>query len=149
METTVRVVPEGYHTVTQSLVVKGADRLLQFLKEGLGGKESGVFRMPNGTIAHAEVTIGDTRLMIGEETTEWPAMPGRAYVYVKDADASYRQALQAGAISLREPADQFYGDRTATVRDPVGNVWTFAAHKEDLSGEEQMRRLAAQNISRA
>jgi len=149
METTVRVVPEGYHTVTQSLVVRGADRLLQFLKEGFGGKESGIFRMPNGTIAHAEITIGDTRIMLGEETPEWLEMPGRAYIYVKDADASYRQALQAGATSLREPADQFYGDRTATVKDPVGNVWTVATHKEDLSQEEQMRRLAAQNISRA
>jgi PhnB protein len=68
-------------------------------------------------------------------------------MYVKDADSSYRKALDAGAVSLREPKDQFYGDRTATVKDPTGNVWTLATHKEDLSQEEQMKRMAAQTSS--
>ena len=144
METIVRVVPEGYHTVTQSLVVKGADRLIDFLKEAFGAKEAGIFRMPNGTIAHAEMIIEDTRIMLGEETPEMLAAPGRAYMYVRDADASYRKALEAGAVSLREPKDQFYGDRTAAVKDPVDNIWTLATHKEDLSQEEQMGRMAAQ-----
>jgi PhnB protein len=144
VETTVRVVPEGYHTVTQSLVVKGADRLIDFLKEAFGAKEAGIFRMPNGTIAHAEVIIGDSRIMLGEEGPEMQAAPGRAYMYVRDSDSSYRKALKAGAISINEPKDQFYGDRTAAVKDPVGNIWTLATHKEDLSQEEQMKRMAAQ-----
>ena len=146
METTIRVVPEGYQTVTQSLVVKGADRLIEFLKEAFGAKEAGIFRMPNGKVAHAEVIIGDSRIMIGEAGSEiWEeAMPSRMYMYVKDADSTYRKALQAGGISIREPADQFYGDRTAAVKDPSGNIWTLAKHKEDLSQEEQMKRMAAQ-----
>lgn len=145
MQKTVRVVPEGYSVVTQSLVVKGADELLGFLKNAFDGREAGIFKTPDGTIAHAEVIIGDTRIMLGEETPDAPAMPGRAYMYVKDADSSYRKALNAGAVSLREPKDQFYGDRTASVKDPTGNVWTLATHKEDLSQEEQMKRMAAQS----
>jgi PhnB protein len=144
LETLVRPIPEGYSTVTQSLVVKGADKLVGFLKEAFDAREVGMFKTPNGTIAHAEVMIGDTRIMLGEEGPEMAAAPGRAYMYVRDADTSYREALAAGAISLREPADQFYGDRTAAVRDPVGNIWTLATHKEDVSQEEQMRRMAAQ-----
>ena len=144
--TVVRAVPEGYHTITQSLVVKGADRLLDFLKEAFGAREVAMFKMPNGTIAHAEVIIGDSRLMIGEAGSDiWTeAMPSRAYMYVRDADSTYKKALQAGGISVREPADQFYGDRTAAVKDPVGNVWTLATHKEDVSPEEQARRMKAQ-----
>jgi PhnB protein len=144
LETLVRPIPEGYSTVTQSLVVKGADKLVDFLKKAFDAREVGMFKAPNGTIAHAEVMIGDTRIMLGEEGPEMPGAPGRAYMYVRDADTSYRKALAAGAISLREPADQFYGDRTAAVRDPVGNIWTLATHKEDVSQEEQMRRMAAQ-----
>jgi PhnB protein len=145
MQKTVRVVPEGYSVVTQSLVVKGADKLLEFLKDAFDGREAGIFKMPDGKIAHAEVIIGDTRIMLGEESADASAMPGRAYMYVKDADSSYRKALDAGAVSVREPKDQFYGDRTATVKDPTGNIWTLATHKEDLSQEEQMKRMQAQS----
>ena len=146
MTTVVRTIPEGYHTITQSLVVKGADRLLEFLKEAFGAKEVAMFKMPNGTIAHAEVIMGDSRLMIGEAGSDiWTeAMPSRSYMYVRDADSSYKKALQAGATSVREPADQFYGDRTAAVKDPVGNIWTLAMHKEDVSPEEEARRMVAQ-----
>ncbi len=144
MVRTVKPVPEGYHTVTPSLVVEGADKLLDFLKKAFGGREVAMFRMPNGTIAHAEVVIGDSRVMLGEAGPEWTAMPGRTYTYVSDVDAVYKQALQAGAVSIRAPADQFYGDRTAVVKDPVGNVWTVATHREDVSEEEMARRMAAQ-----
>src|SRR5215471_4110986 len=144
MQKTVRAIPEGYSVVTQSLVVKQADKLLDFLKDAFDARESGVFKMPDGKIAHAEAIIGDTRVMLGEETPDALAMPGRAYVYVRDVDSSYRKALDVGAVSIREPKDQFYGDRTATVKDPTGNVWTLATHKEDLSQEEQMKRMMAQ-----
>ncbi len=144
MVRTVRPVPEGYHSVTPSLVVEGADKLLDFLKKAFGAKEVVMFRMPNGAIAHAEVVIGDSRVMIGEAGPDWPAMSGRTYTYVGDVDAVFKQALQAGAVSVKAPADQFYGDRTAVVKDPVGNVWTVATHREDVSEEEMVRRMAAQ-----
>ncbi len=102
--------------------------------------------MPNGTIVHAEVFIGDSRIMIGEAGTGiWQEeMPSTSYVYVNDVDEVYANALQAGAISVREPVDQFYGDRTAAVRDPVGNVWTLAQLKKRTVRGEQSRRMAIQ-----
>lgn len=83
-------------------------------------------------VGHAAVRIGDSAAARGE----WKPMPGAIYLYVKDADATYKRALEAGATSLMEPADQFYGDRSAGVRDPVGNYWWIATHKEDISAEE-------------
>ena len=144
MVETVRPVLEGYRTLTQSLVVVGADRFLDFLKKAFGAREAAMFRMPDGSVGHAEVLIGDSRIMLGEAGPEWPAMPGRAYMYVSDADAVYRQALAAGAVSVRELRDAFYGDRNGAVKDPFGNVWTIATHKEDLSEEEMRKRMAAQ-----
>ena len=144
MVQTVRAVPEGYRTVTQSLVAVGADRFLDFLRRAFGAREVVMFRMPDGSVGHAEVLIGDSRIMLGEASPEWPAMPGRGYMYVSDADEVYRQALAAGAVSVRELKDEFYGNRVGAVRDPFGNVWTIATHKEDVSEEEMRRRMAAQ-----
>jgi PhnB protein len=99
--------------------------------------------MPNadGTVAHAEVAIGDSIVMMGDAGEEWPAMPAFIYLYVEDCDETYARALAAGATSVREPADQFYGDRTSTVRDPVGNLWGIATHVEDIVEEEMARRI--------
>jgi uncharacterized glyoxalase superfamily protein PhnB len=95
---------------------------------------------PDGTIMHAEVRIGDSPVMMGEARGEHKPMPGSIYLYVDDTDATYRRALQAGATSLMEPADQFYGDRSASVVDPVGNHWFIATHIEDVPPEELARR---------
>lgn len=119
-------VPAGYHTVTPYLVSPGTARLIEFLKEAFGAQELQRNARPDGAIRHAEVKIGDSVVMLGEATEEWPPMPALLYVYVEDVDAIYRQALEAGGTSLREPADQPYGDRTGGVADPSGNQWWLA-----------------------
>jgi PhnB protein len=131
--------PEGYHAVSPYLVVRGVDRLLDFTKRVLGAEEK--FRMdgPDG-IAHAEVVIGDSVVMMGEAPEE--PRPGTLYVYVPDVDAAYRRALDAGAKPVEEPENQFWGDRRATVEDPFGNRWTVATMVEQVSPEEMERRVA-------
>jgi PhnB protein len=137
------IVPEGYHTVTPYLTVENAGRLIEFLKHVFDAQEIERIPGPNGTIAHAEVKIGDSMIMMGDAGGEWKPMPGSLYLYVNDTDAAYKRALQEGGAAIMEPADQFYGDRNAGVRDPVGNVWWIATHKEDVPPEEMRRRAAA------
>ncbi len=139
----VKPIPEGFHTVTPHLTVQGTSKLVDFLKQAFEAQE--LFRLahPDGTLMHAEVKIGDSIVMMGEARGEWKPMPGSLYVYVNDADAVYKRALQAGATSTMEPADQFYGDRTAGVQDPCGNQWMIATHKEDVPPEELRRRAEA------
>lgn len=117
----------GYNTITPYLTVKRAEQLVEFVKQAFGGVE--VFRTTGSAGGlHAEVTIGDSKLMIGGyESVE--EMPTALHLYVPDADAVYQRALEAGATSLEEPIDQFYGDREAGVKDPTGNVWWIATHK--------------------
>ena len=131
----------GYHTVTPYLVVHGVAKLIDFLKQTFGAREKERMQRPDGAVMHAEVTIGDSTIMMGEPMAEFPPMPANVYVYVADVDTVYRRALQAGATSLREPADQFYGDRNAGVQDPYGNQWWIATHIEDLSPKELERRM--------
>ena len=122
----------GYQTVTPYLTVKRAEQLVEFVKEAFGATE--VFRtIGSAGGLHAEVSIGDSKLMIGGyETVE--EIPTALHVYVPDADAVYQRALEAGATSVEEPVDQFYGDREAGVKDPTGNVWWIATHKLGLPG---------------
>ena len=138
-----RYIPAGYHTVTPYLAVDGAAKLLAFLKATFGAQEKEMMRRPDGTIAHAEVTIGDSMLMLGDAAGDFKATPATLYVYVEDADAIYARALAAGARSLRAPETQFYGDRHGAVIDPVGNAWWIATHVEDVPPEEMMRRAQA------
>lgn len=139
----VNPIPDGFHTVTPALVVQGASRLIDFLKQAFEAQE--LFRMayPDGTIMHAEVKIGDSIVMMGEARGEPKPMPCSLHLYVNDADAVYKRALQAGATSTMEPADQFYGDRSAGVRDPSGNQWFIGTHKEDVPPEELKKRAEA------
>ena len=139
----VNPVPDGFHTVTPYLVVSGAARLIEFLERAFDGKATVCSTKPDGTIGHAEVRIGDSAIMMGEACGEWKALPCAIYLYVPDTDAVYRRALEAGATSIMEPADQFYGDRNAGVKDPCGNLWWIATHIEDVSPEELKRRAAA------
>jgi PhnB protein len=143
MAAAVKHIPTGYHSVTPFLVVNGASRLIDFLKQAFDAQEVERMGSPDGTVMHAEVNIGDSRVMISDATGEWSPMPSTLYLYVKDADAVYRKAINAGGNSLREPADQFYGDRNAGVRDPAGNQWWIATHKEDVSPAELQQRAAA------
>ena len=139
----VKPIPEGFHSVTPYLVVRGVPRLLDFLKHAFDATELMRMAQTDGTIMHAEVRIGDSIVMMGEATGEFQSMPGVIHLYVQDADTTYQRALQAGATSTMEPADQFWGDRHAGVIDPVGNRWWIATHQEDVPPEELGRRADA------
>ncbi|HKD66984.1 MAG TPA: VOC family protein [Candidatus Binataceae bacterium] len=145
----VKAIPDGYHSVTPYLVVNGAAKLMDFLKQAFGAREMVRMPGPDGKIGHAELTIGDSPVMMADATTEYSAVHSVLHLYVEDTDATYRQALAAGAVSLMEPADQFYGDRRADVRDPAGNRWSIGTHKEDVSPEEMRRRVEAAMKQRA
>lgn len=136
----VKPIPDGYHTVTPVLTVHGAAKLIEFVKQAFDAKET--FRMPgpDGSVMHAEMKIGDSMVMLGEATDEWKPMPATVALYVEDADAWYKRALRAGATSVREPADQFYGDRSAGVKDFAGNHWWIHTHIEDVPPEEMSKR---------
>ena len=139
----VQPVPDGYRTVTPYLVVGDVPRLIQFLEQAFGATELMRTPRPDGTgVMHAEVQIGDSRVMLGEAPATSPPMPGCIHLYVVDTDALYHLALQAGATSLREPANQFYGDRVAGVQDPLGNQWWIATRVENLSPVEIALRAA-------
>jgi PhnB protein len=145
----VNPIPEGYRTVTPYLVVEGATNVLEFVKQAFGAEEK--FRMdaPGGKIGHAEVQIGDSIVMVGDAGEENPAMPAMIHLYVDDCDATYERALAAGGTSEREPTDQFYGDRSAGVRDTTGNLWWIATHVEDVSEDEMAKRMEAATAAQA
>ena len=128
--------------MTPHLVVEGADKVVEFISSVFNAEKVSCMRGPGGEIMNAEYRIGDSMLMLAE-TKQGYNMPGSFYVYVEDTDASYRKALDAGADSLMEPSDQFYGDRNAGVKDATGNCWWIATHIEDLTFEEIEDRAAA------
>lgn len=142
-------IPDGYHTVTPYLYVKGAADAIEFWKKAFGATE--VLRMPgpDGTVMHAEIKIGDSILMLAEEMPEWGNKspktlggPSGGYcIYLNDVDAAFAKAIAAGATVLRPVQDQFYGDRSGTVTDPFGHTWTLATHKEDLTPEQITQRF--------
>lgn len=117
----VKPVPEGYHTVCPYIVVPGAAKLMDFVKQAFDAKEVYVSRRPDGSVQHAEVKIGDSVVMMAESPDKhFPAM---LHLYMEDVDAVYRRAIAAGAKSVREPSNQPYGDRSAGVDDGFGNQW--------------------------
>ena len=144
----VKPIPDGYHSVTPYLSVRGASEAIGFYKKALGAKE--VMRMPgpDGTIGHAEILIGNSRVMLADEHPQMqfvgPATRGgttvHLHVYVPDVDKVVAKALTSGARLVRPIKDQFYGDRLGTVEDPFGHVWHLATHKEDLSMKELKKR---------
>jgi uncharacterized glyoxalase superfamily protein PhnB len=145
-ETTMAVkpIPAGYHTVTPYLVVRDADKTIKFLEDAFGAELAfDPLKRPDGGILHAELKIGDSRVMLSEGSEQNPARPAMLYVYVPNVDAVYQLAVKAGGKSLKEPADQFFGDRTAGVKDPSGNHWEIGTHIEDIAPAELKRRAAA------
>jgi uncharacterized glyoxalase superfamily protein PhnB len=140
----VKPIPEGYQRVIPYLVVERAAPLIAFLQSVFDGVLVERMEAPDGRIMHAEVRVGDSIVMLGEAKEGFPPRPCSLYVYVEDVDAAYRRALHAGASSLMEPADQFYGDRNAGVVDAEGTQWWIGARVEDVPPEELQRRAAAQ-----
>lgn len=149
---TVKSVPEGYHSVQPYLHVRGAAQAIEFYRQAFGATEIMRIRRPDGGVGHAELRLGDSVIMLADEVPERgvhsPAHLGGSavslMVYLDDCDAVYREALAAGAKSLREPADQFYGDRSAGVEDPFGFQWWLATHIRDMTAHEMERAAAEQ-----
>lgn len=144
-------IPEGYHTATAYLIVKGASRAIEFYKKAFGAIE--LLRMEDkGAVMHAEIKIGDSPIMLADEFPEMgfvgPETLGGTTVslmlYVEDVDARFKQAIDAGGTELRPLENQFYGDRSGTLKDPFGHVWTIASHVEDVPAEEMKKRMAEQ-----
>lgn len=142
-------IPAGYHSVTPYLMVRDGARAIAFYRDAFGAQELMRFDDPNGRVAHAEVKIGDSHVMLADETRDFvgPQTLGGAGVslmlYVEDVDATFAKAVAAGAQVRRPVADQFYGDRVGTLADPFGHVWSIGTHREDVSVEEMQRRMAA------
>ena len=140
----VKPIPQGYHSVTPYLIVNGAPRLIDFIKHTFNAEERERVMAPGGVVSHAELKIGDSIVMLADSTGEYKPTLSQVYVYTEDVDKVYSRALEAGAISVREPKNQFYGDRSASVRDAFGNVWGIATHVEDVPPDELQRRIKEQ-----
>jgi PhnB protein len=133
--------PDNYHSITPYLIVAGAARLIDFAKAAFGAQETERLAAPEGRIGHAELRIGDSLIMLADAHGGREKMPCMLHLYVDDADATYRRALAAGAVSVAPPEAKFYGDRGALVQDPCGNLWWIATHIEDVPPDELKRRV--------
>jgi PhnB protein len=144
----VKSIPESFHSVTPYLSIKGATEALEFYKQAFNAKEMFRLPAPNGDIGHADILIGDSHVMLSDQCAESPipspqSLGGSSvglYVYVEDVDLLFEQAINAGAKEVKPVEDQFYGDRTGTLKDPFGHIWFLATHKEDLTPEEIKKR---------
>lgn len=149
----VNPVPSDYGTVTPYLNIRGAVAAIEFYQQAFGATELYRLSMPDGTIAHAEIRIGDSKIMLAEESGEWgnkspltlDGSPVSLCLYVADVDSVFAKALALGATVTGEMVvkDQFYGDRTGSITDPFGHKWTIMTHIEDVSPEEMQRRTDA------
>ena len=144
-------IPAGYHTATPYLIVNGAAQAIEFFKQTFGATEIMRMPAPGGKVGHAEIQIGDSRIMLADEFPEMDARgpqsiggtPVSLMLYFEDCDAVTKRAVAAGAKIMRPLEDHFYGDRSGTILDPFGHKWTIATHKEDLSPEELRKRAAS------
>src|SRR3954453_8397518 len=142
-------IPEGYHSVTPYLVVKGGANAIEFYKKAFGATEIMRFEGPGGALGHAEIRIGDSPVMLADEHPQMgfrsPQTLGGAgvslMIYVEGADAVFQRAIAAGAKEVQPLKNQFYGDRSGTLQDPFGHVWTVATHVEDIAPEEMRKRV--------
>ena len=146
----VKPIPDGYHSLTPYLIIDGAAEAMEYYKKAFGAVE--LFRMDHGgKIGHAEMKIGDSPFMLADEHPEMGyrspkslgSTPVSLMIYVEDVDTVYKQAIDAGGKEVKALQDQFYGDRSGTLTDPFGHVWTVATHKEDVAPEEMEKRIAA------
>jgi PhnB protein len=153
MPAKVKPIPDGYHTITPYLSVTGATAAIEFYKKAFGAREVLKLAQPDGRVGHAELQIGESRIMLADEFPQMEfrspsaigGTPVHLHMYVENVDAVVNQAVAAGAKLLRPVQDQFYGDRLGTVADPYGHVWHVSTHKEDLSMDELRKRAAAKH----
>ena len=135
-------IPDGFHTVTPYLIVDGAEKVIKFMQQALGAKyDHEPTLRPDGKIMHATLKIGDSMVMISDASEQAKATPAMLYLYVPNVDAAYQLAIKAGATSIMEPADQFYGDRSGGVKDAAGNSWFLGTHIEDVAPAELKKRV--------
>lgn len=137
----VKPIREGFHTITPYILVSEGARFIEFLKQAFGGTEVLRVKRPDGGIMHAEVRINDSMIELAEGAGEFQAAPVSLHLYVEDADGVYKRALEAGATSIEEPVDQFYGDREAGVKDMFGNQWYIATHQGPRYVPEGLRTV--------
>ncbi len=137
----VKAIPDGFHSVTPYLVVKDPAALIKFAQEVFDAKVVDESKGPDGKIMHAEIEIGDSKIMLGGACGEHKEMPAMLYIYTKDVDETYSKALKAGAEKIEPVKDQFYGDRSGGVLDSNGMKWWIATHIEDVSKEEMAKRM--------
>lgn len=148
-----KTTPKGYHSLTAYLTVKGTAEAIEFYKKAFNAKEVARLTMPDGSIGHAEIEIGDSKIMLAEENEKWGNLSPQALggspvslcLYVEDVDTVFAGAIRAGATVTgeMEVKDQFYGDRTGTLTDPFGHQWSVMTHIEDVSFEEMQNRMNA------
>jgi PhnB protein len=144
-------IPEGYHTVTPYLAVDDAARAIEYYARAFGAKELVRMEAPGGKIGHAELELGDSRIMLADAFPQASTRPPKelggtsasVFMYVEDVDAVVKQAVDAGATVTMEVADQFWGDRFGAITDPFGHVWSIATHVEDVPPEEMAERAKA------
>ena len=145
-----KAIPEGYNALTPYIAVKGADKAIEFYKKAFGAKEVGRVTMPDGSIGHAELEFGDTKIMLAEESQQWGNLspqsvgdsPVTLCLYVEDADKVFTRALKEGAKVIGDMVvkDQFHGDRSGSLTDPFGHKWTIMTHIEDITFKELQKR---------
>ncbi|MGE5428137.1 MAG: VOC family protein [Methylococcaceae bacterium] len=153
MEKKISAIPEGFNTLSSYISVNDAKAAIEFYKTAFGAKETGRINMPDGSVAHAELQIGDSKIMLAEENPQWGNLSPRTLggspvtlcIYVDDVDSVFQKALQAGAKTTgdMDVKDQFYGDRAGSLTDPFGHKWSIMTHKEDVSFEEMQKRMDA------
>lgn len=145
----VKPIPEHYHTLTPYMTVRDAARAIEFYKKAFGATERGVMKGPDGKVMHAELMIGDSILMLGDEFPEYGAVSPQStggssmglHIYVKDVDAAFDRAVKAGAQVEMPVSEQFWGDRYGKLKDPFGHKWSIATHTKDLSADEMKRNM--------
>jgi PhnB protein len=153
----VKPIPDGYSSVTPYLIVNGASKALDYYKMAFGAQELMRFDGPDGKIMHAEIQIGNARIMVADESPEMghkspQSIGGSAtglMLYVDDADSTFERAITGGAKVMKKVENQFYGDRSGSLTDPFGHIWTIATHVEDVSEEEMQKRMEAASRANA
>lgn len=152
----IKKIPDGYHSITPSLVVKDGMKAIDYYKKVFKAKDKGTMMTPDGkSVAHAELEIGNSKIMLSDEFPEMKCLshasiggsPISLYLYVEDVDKTFNLAVSEGATVLYPVSDQFWGDRHGSIKDPFGHIWSISTHVKDLS-EEEIKKAAAEAFSK-